>query len=251
VLAELVAGGLVFTWCLPLWNETKRSYFTVYTVIVGSLFALPAWLAARAAAVPGVSVGVWSARLSLATVLVVAVTGAALFARREAAGRVLGIASVPVAIATLVVMAGAGRLGYALSLFLLLAGAAFLGATVDGLFLGHWYLTDRGLSRRPIDRITTVMLIATALAAVAVIAGGFEPAPVASDPILNPLLGAGIAPWIALGMIGATALVGVLTKAALRGQRASAVQSATGFLYLAVVTALVAEVAATTSFLPG
>ena len=30
----------------------------------------------------------------------------------------------------------------------LLAGAAFLGAVIDGLLLGHWYLTDRGLTRR-------------------------------------------------------------------------------------------------------
>jgi hypothetical protein len=50
-------------------------------------------------------------------------------------------------------------------------------------------------------------------------------------------------------MVVATLLIALLTRAALRGQRASAVQSATGFYYLAVVTAYTAEVAAKTRFL--
>jgi hypothetical protein len=29
VLAETVAGAAAFTWISPLWNETKRSYFTL------------------------------------------------------------------------------------------------------------------------------------------------------------------------------------------------------------------------------
>jgi hypothetical protein len=41
-----------------------------------------------------------------------------------------------------------------------------------------------------------------------------------------------------------------MVKATLRGRRASAVQSATGFFYLAVVTAFTAEVAVKTRFLP-
>ena len=50
-------------------------------------------------------------------------------------------------------------------------------------------------------------------------------------------------------MVVATALIAVLVKAVLRGERASAVQSATGFYYLAVVTAFTAEVAVKTRFL--
>ena len=42
-----------------------------------------------------------------------------------------------------------------------------------------------------------------------------------------------------------------MVKATLRGSRASAVQSATGFFYLAVVTAFTAEVAVKMRFLPG
>jgi hypothetical protein len=60
-----------------------------------------------------------------------------------------------------------------------------------------------------------------------------------------------VAPWIAIGMAVATLLIVGLARAALRGERASAVQSATGFSYLAVITAIVAEIAVKTRFFPG
>jgi hypothetical protein len=83
---------------------------------------------------------------------------------------------------------------------------------------------------------------------VAVVTAGFSG--VESGTAINPLLTVGaLAPWIALGMVVATGLIAVLVKAALRGDRASAVQSATGFYYLAVVTAFTAEVAVKTRFL--
>jgi hypothetical protein len=145
-------------------------------------------------------------------------------------------------------MGGAGRQSLPLAVFQLAAGAALLGASTDGLLLGHWYLTDRKLPRRPIDRMTTILLISVVAAAVAVISAGFTG--VESSTAINPLLTAGaLAPWIALGMVVATALIAVLIRAALRGERASAVQSATGFYYLAVVTAFTAEVAVKTRFL--
>jgi len=67
----------------------------------------------------------------------------------------------------------------------------------------------------------------------------------------NPLLTAGaLAPWIALGMAGTTLLIALLARAALKGTRPQAVQSATGFYYIAVVTALTAEIAVKTRFFP-
>ena len=32
VLAETIAGASVLTWASPLWNETKRSFFTIWIV---------------------------------------------------------------------------------------------------------------------------------------------------------------------------------------------------------------------------
>lgn len=248
VLAETVAGASALLWLSPLWGEVKRGFFTLVTSIVAVL-ASSAWFAARAAEVAGEASGRWATSLTLAVAATTVVAAALLFAKRAGAARVLGIASVPLAIAALVPMAIAGLEAPAIAALQLAGGAALLGSVTIGLLLGHWYLTDRKLTRRPIDRATTVMLASIGLAAIAIVAGGFE-ATEDTNPAINPLLTAGaLAPWIALGMVASTLLIGVLVKATLRGERASAVQSATGFFYLAVVTAFTAEVAVKTRFL--
>jgi hypothetical protein len=178
------------------------------------------------------------------------VAAGAFLLRRPMVGRIVGIVSVPVSLAVLAVMAATGRQGFLLSSFQLAAGAAFLGAAYDGLFLGHWYLTDRKLTRRPIGRATLTLIVASVLEIVAIATSGFGGTP--SSAQLNPLLTAGaLAPWIAIGMAAATLLIAIVVRAALRGERAAAVQSATGFYYLAVVTAFTAEIAVRTRFLPG
>jgi hypothetical protein len=250
VLAETVAGAAALTWISPLWNETKRSYFTLWSVLATLLFAWPAWFAASSGAVVGDATGGWVTGLSLAVAVLGTATALAFLLRQPTVGRLVGIVSVPVSLAVLAVMAATGRQAYLVSLFQLAAGAAFLGAAYDGLFLGHWYLTDRKLSRRPIGRYTLTLIIATCLEIVAIVTSGFGGTP--SSAQLNPLLTAGaLAPWIAIGMAGATLLIAALVRAALKGERASAVQSATGFYYLAVVTAFTAEIAGKTRYLPG
>jgi hypothetical protein len=247
VLAEAVAGSLAFLWLSQLWNEVKRGFFTLTTGIVLVLGA-GSWLSTRAAQIPGDGAGRWSATFALATAAAAGFSFLLMLVKRHLSARVAGFVGVVVAIATLVAMAGAGRQSFPIALFQLLAGAAFLGSITIGLLLGHWYLTDRGLPRQPIDRLTTAMLVAVVLEAIAIVTSGFGG--VESSASLNPLLTAGaLAPWIALGMVVATLLIALLTRAALRGQRASAVQSATGFYYLAVVTAFTAEVAVKTRFL--
>lgn len=247
VLAETVAGAAALLWLTPLWNEVKRGFFKLTAAIL-LVLAVGTWWSARAGAIAGDQAGAWSVRLGLATVAVIGLGTLLLFARRELAGRIVGIASVPVAVAVLGAMAATGRQAWAVGLFQLLAGGFFLGSVVDGLLLGHWYLTDRGLPRTPINRATNLMLVAVAIEVVAVISGGFRGT--GASQAVNPLLTAGaLAPWIALGMVATTALIAGLTRAALKGTRASAVQSATGFYYLAVVTAFTAELAVKTRFL--
>lgn len=247
VLAQAVAGSLAFLWLTPLWNEVKRGFFTLTTGIV-LVLAAGSWLSTGTAQIGGDDAGRWSATLTVATAGAVGLSFLLMLGKRHLPARVVGSASVGVAVATLVAMAGTGRQAFPVALFQLLAGAAFLGSITVGLLLGHWYLTDRGLPRRPIDRMTTAMLVAVVIEVVAIVTSGFGG--VESSASLNPLLTAGaLAPWIALGMAVATFLIALLTRAALRGTRASAVQSATGFYYLAVVTAFTAEVAVKTRFL--
>jgi len=248
VLAETVVGTAVLLWLTPLWREVKHGFFRLTSAIL-LVLALAAWWSTKAALVPGSDAGHWSVRLTLASLAVIGLSTILLFAKQEPAGRVLGVLAVAISIAVLFPMAEAGRQSVALGLFQLAAGAAFLGSVTAGLLLGHWYLTDRGLPRGPINRFTNVMLAAVVVEAVAVISGGFGGT--AASQTLNPLLTSGaLAPWIALGMTGTTLLIAVLTRLALKGDRASAVQSATGFYYLAVVTGVVSEVALMTRFLP-
>ena len=248
VLAETVAGELVFVFLTPLWNEVKRGFFTLTGSIV-LVLAIAAWRSVAAGSVAGSGGGTWSQRLSAALVVVIFVWVVLLFVRRQNAARWVGFASVPLSLAVLVAMASTSEGSHVVALLQLLAGAAFLGAVMDGLLLGHWYLTDRGLSRAPINRTTLLLIVAVALEAAAVVTGGFGPTEVTAD--FNPLLtSAGLASWIALWMVGTTALIAFLIRAALRGTRSSAVQAATGFFYLAVITALTAEFAAKVRFLP-
>ncbi len=126
-----------------------------------------------------------------------------------------------------------------------------MGAVLDGLLLGHWYLTDRRLSRGPINRMAWILIAAVLLEAAAVIVGSAGGDPTTGSSTLNPLLTiAGSATWIAFGMVACTALIAVMIRLTLKGTRPTAVQSATGFFYLAVITAFTAELAAKVGFLP-
>jgi hypothetical protein len=249
ILAEIMAGASVLAWASPLWNETKRRYFTIWAAITVVLFAWPTWLSARAGATPGDADGATVVRLALASAVALTITTVLLLARRETAGRVAGIVSAFLAVVALGAMATTGRQSVAVSGFQLAAGAAFLGSSYSALFLGHWYLTDRRLSRRPINRYTTILIAATVVEGVAIAAGGFSGS--AASGSFNPLLTAGgLAPWIAVGSAVTTLVIAIFARLTLQGERATAVQAATGFFYLALITAFVAEVAVKTRFLP-
>ena len=248
VLAETVAGAATWLFLSPLWGEVKRGFFKL-TGIVLLVLAIAGWRSVAAGLVGSSDAGRWSLRLSAAVAAGTAVWLLLLFIRSELAARIVGFLTVPLCLAMLLALAGTAEGSTAVGALQLLAGAAFLGSTLDGLLLGHWYLTDRGLSRRPIDRSTLALIVAVALGAIAVVSGGFGPT-AASNEISPLLTTAGLASWIALGMVGATALIAVMIRLVLKGARATAVQAATGFFYLAVITALTAEFAAKVRFLP-
>jgi hypothetical protein len=248
VLAETVAGGLVIVFLTPLWAEVKRGFFTMTSTVLLVLSAAT-WAATSAGVVEGSDAGAWSLRLAIALTVALGLVVTLLVLRRAFAARVLGFVATALSVALLVAMAGTAEGSWLVALLQLLAGAAFLGAVMSGLLLGHWYLTDRGLTRTPINRTTNLLLAGVVLEAVALLLGGFGPTTASEE--FNPLLtSAGLASWIALGMVAATALIGVMIRLTLRGPRASAVQAATGFFYLAVITAMTAEFAAKVRFLP-
>ena len=250
VLAETAAGGTALLWLGGLWGEVRRGFF-VLTGLAALACALLATLSASSATeVPVSDAARLAVILSAVTSAALGLSVAALILRLDSAGRVLGLLAVPAAVAMLAGFAGAAPSGFVPSFLQLLAGAAFLGAVLDGLLLGHWYLTDRRLPRDHIRRLSMVLLVAVGLEAASVAALGLgtpEPADVSG---FSPILGvAGLTGWLALGMVVCTALIAVLIRASLRGESPRAVQGATGFFYLAVITALTAEMAAKIGFL--
>jgi len=248
VLGETVAGGTAFLFLTPLWREVKRGFFKLTGALVFGL-GLAAWGSIASARQAGSDPGRWAWWLAAAFCATTLLWLAALFVRRPGAARILGFLSLPTAVGLLVALGEASDESLVVSVLQLLAGAVFLGVVFVGLLLGHWYLTDRGLSRRPINRVALAMIVAVVLEAAAVIAGGFGP--VESGPGFNPLLTqAGLASWVAIGMVAVTALIAVMIRLTLKGTRATAVQAATGFFYLAVITAFAGDLAAKVRFLP-
>ena len=247
VLAETAAGGTALLWLGRVWGSVRRGFFvlTEGTTLACALLATLA--AASATTSPVTGAARMTVILAAATSGLIGMSLVALVLRLDEPGRALGLLAVPASGAMLV---GFGRVSgeaFVPALLQLLAGAAFMGAVTDGLLLGHWYLVDRGLARGHIRRFAALLIAAVVLEGVAVLGFGGDPA---SAEGFSPLLGiSGLATWLSLGMVACTALIAVLIRASLRSDRSRAVQAATGFFYLAVITAFTAELAAKVGFL--
>lgn len=121
-----------------------------------------------------------------------------------------------------------------LSVARVLVGAGFLGVISDAMLLGHWYLVQPGLARRPLLELVrwtmalwplevAVMLWPTGM--VSVLNGSI-------DDGWDGMLG-----WFWVACAVTTVVLLVVTRAALKERYYSAVMAATGLLYLAILTA--------------
>ena len=121
-----------------------------------------------------------------------------------------------------------------LSIVRIVVGAAFLGAVSDAMLLGHWYLVQPGLARRPLlELVRWAGLVWPLEVAVLVWPTG----------MLSVLAGTvddgwgGMLGWFWVACVVTTIGLVVVTRAALRERYYSAVMAATGLLYLAILTA--------------
>ena len=122
----------------------------------------------------------------------------------------------------------------ALSIARTIVGALFLGAVSDAMLLGHWYLVQPGLSRRPIGEINDWLLrlwpIEVALLLV----------PTGMISVINGSISdsyGGMLGWFWIGCALMTGGLVFTTRIVLRERFYSAVMAATGMLYLAILTA--------------
>jgi hypothetical protein len=122
----------------------------------------------------------------------------------------------------------------ALALLRTFAGAAFLGAVSDAMLLGHWYLVQPGLARRPLLELVRWLAAVwpVEVAALLVPTGMLSVLSGSVDDGYNGLLG-----WFWVACALGTIVLCAVTRAALRERYYSAVMAATGLLYLAILTA--------------
>jgi hypothetical protein len=116
----------------------------------------------------------------------------------------------------------------------LLVGAAFLGAVTDAMLLGHWYLTQPGLSREPLKELVrwTGALWPVEVALLCWPTGMLQVLSGSVDDRASGLFG-----WMWLVSAATTIVLVVVVIAALKERWYSAVMAATGLLYLAILTA--------------
>jgi hypothetical protein len=115
-----------------------------------------------------------------------------------------------------------------------LIGAAFLGAVSDAMLLGHWYLVQPGLGRAPLLDLVRWLTWIWPLEVAALLwpTGMLSVVWGTVDDGWNGLLG-----WMWVACALTTAILCVVTRAALKERAYAAVMAATGLLYLAILTA--------------
>ena len=263
VLLQWAVGGLLFLWVTTRGREVGIGYGWLlrgtYILMAAGAFAAGVWLdpvpvreASSLAVIAGAGVALAvsivrrkagvageRARVERRSARVAAMTG---IDRRPdgpdaetpefppALDLIAPIAGIPGLIAA-GVAAGDPAL---LSVARVLVGAAFLGSISDAMLLGHWYLVQPGLARKPLlEMVRWTGII-----------WPFEIAvllwPVGMVSVLNGTIDdgyGGVFGWFWVACAVTTIALVVVTRAALRERYYSAVMAATGLLYLAILTA--------------
>jgi len=232
ILFEIAFGSLAVLVVSPVWGVVKRGYF----LLVGWTAAVCAVLAAVAAP---------AARPWLRAFALLACWLVLGLHVRPALARAVTAFTVITGVGTAVAVAQERASGRVVGALVVLAGAAFLGATWNGMVLGHWYLVDRKLKVDPMRWHSWAFTagIVLALASAALAKGGD---PTGSEASLNPLLlVSDLTLYLAFGLVGVCALLSFFVHKLVNE---GSIRAATGMLYLAVIMAMSAEFAAKARF---
>ncbi|HEX6421808.1 MAG TPA: hypothetical protein VFZ77_25110 [Acidimicrobiales bacterium] len=263
VLLQWAVGGLLFLWVTTRGREVGIGYGWLlrgtYMLMAAGAVAVGAWLdpvpvrevsgaavvvataAALAVSIARRRAGVAGerARVARRAARVAAMTGI----ERRADGPEADAPEFPPRldlVAPLIGLPGLVAAGVAagdpalLSVARVLVGAAFLGSVSDAMLLGHWYLVQPGLARRPLLELVRWTGLVWPLE-IAVLLW-----PVGMVSVLNGSIDdgyGGTLGWFWVACAATTIGLVLVTRAALRERYYSAVMAATGLLYLAILTA--------------
>lgn len=271
VLLQWATGGLLFTWVTTRRREVGLGYGWLMRGVFGALGVL-ALVAGRLVSPEGAGAVVRDAGAGGLVVGALVALGASVARRRagvsgqrqqRAARRArvaamvgpergvpaaeaeaqVGVGEFPAALDLVAPVAGGlGLLGaasvaggpHALALVRLVAGAAFLGAVTDAMLLGHWYLVQPGLGRAPLRQLNRWVAVLWPVEVGALLWSPGMPEVFSGtiDDGWGGLLG-----WVWVTCAVTTAALAGVVHLALRERYYSAVMSATGLLYLAILTA--------------
>ncbi len=253
MLIELAAGGVAVSTYFDARRMVTRGY-----VQTGALVNLPLALAGltivltvpTARDIDGYALAEgWALPLRASLLALVAALGAHLVASfalgtgpRVFAGALASVAGA----ASLVCLGGlvaAPTWSLAGSLASLVVGGAVLGGALMAMSWGHWYLTNSGLPKEPLEQMSLVVLGAVIASGVLTLLGAAMPPraePLASSVpvalVANPVF------WLRVG-VGLVFPI-VLATLAWRAASVRGMMSATGLLYVALGCVLAGELMA-------
>jgi hypothetical protein len=247
ILLEAAVGCSVVLWLGGVWGAVRRGFFLLAGTTT-ALCALGAWAISRPALSEATSAAAARAGAGLALLAGLSVLWPLLLlAGRPRLARLVGLAASAAGVVVLGLVGALAAGAVARGVLQLGLGALFLGSTVYGLLLGHWYLVERRLDGVHMIR-GAWWYIAGVLAAVGAVAlSAAGPPPVATGGF-SPLLAIpGFSVVLAGGLTAVCALIaGFVWKLAREGGRS--IQAATGMFYLAVIMAFSAELSAKIGF---
>ena len=253
MLVELAAGAVA----VASWFDARRMVTRGY-VQAGALVTLPLALGAlaitlTAAATPEIdgyalAEGWWAPLrwtlvafvATLAVYLVATFTESFRFRVTSGAGASIAGALAVVALAAVVAPPTWSAAGAVVSV---LVGAAVLGGALMAMTWGHWYLTNSGLPKEPLEQMSLLVLGAVGVSAVLAVLGAALPP--RQEPLIESVtvgLIANPAFWLRMGV----GIVFPLLLATLAWKAASVrgMMSATGLLYIALGAVLAGELLA-------
>ena len=254
LIAELAVGSLVFVTWFDARGMVTRGYVQTGAAIVVPSAVLALLVAFRLdpqAGIDGYTLrgGVLDGlRAALVLFLAVSVLHlVAAFTERARLARGLGAAGGAVGVVAIVLLAAlvsAPAWSYAGVLGSMLVSALVLGGSLMAMSWGHWYLTNSGLPKEPLEQMALLVLGALIVQALLVAAGAA--APVRETPLTQGAFGVSLgenpAFWFRVGVGLLFPLV--LAWLAWRAAMIRGMMSATGLLYIAVGAVLAGEVLA-------
>lgn len=254
LLVELAVGSLAVTVLFDQRRMVTRGYVQMGAMVVVPTALLALLVAFGVTVRPEIDGYLFSTgwfdgfRWTLGAFLAVsAAYMVAAFAGRRDLGLRIGAVGIVLGLAVLGLLAGfvaPPAWSYPGVVASMLAAALALGGSLMAMSWGHWYLTNSGLPKEPLEQMSLLLVAALALQFVLLVVGVI--APVREVPLTESAfgvpLGANPAFWlrVAVGILFPLSLAFLAWKAAsIRGM-----MSATGLLYIATGAVLAGEVLA-------